>query len=65
MTDRRDIDSKSQPDFDDISDHILPAQNNLPLIALGKNEEGKDEQGELSYLEGQMSRNQGKDGRRS
>ncbi|MBW3114072.1 MULTISPECIES: hypothetical protein [Bacillaceae] len=65
MTDRRDINSKSHPDFDDISDHIMPAQNTLPLIALGKNEEGKDEQDELSYIEGQMSRNQGKDGRSS
>ncbi|MCA1062172.1 hypothetical protein QTG56_19205 [Rossellomorea sp. AcN35-11] len=53
MTDRRNIESRDLPDFDEISDHILPAQNNLPTIAIGKNAEGKDEPDELSYIEGQ------------
>ncbi|MBN8191656.1 hypothetical protein JI667_05770 [Bacillus sp. NTK074B] len=62
MNNRWDTDSKRLPDYDDISEHILPAQNTLPLIALGKNAEGKDEPDELSYIEGKMSRNQGEDG---
>ncbi|PFA69385.1 hypothetical protein CN378_04180 [Bacillus sp. AFS015802] len=65
MTDRPDFESKRLPDFDEISDHILPAQNNIPLIALGKNVEGKDEPDELSYIEGQKSRNQEDEGSRS
>ena len=39
-------------DFDEISNHILPAQNNFPLISLGKNQKGTDEADELSYIEG-------------
>lgn len=58
MTDRRGYDGRGLPDFDDITDHILPAQNNFPLIALGKNADGKDEADELSYIEGQKRRNQ-------
>ncbi|MCR8849173.1 hypothetical protein NQ095_12190 [Rossellomorea sp. SC111] len=58
MTDRRGYEGGGLPDFDDITDHILPAQNNLPLIALGKNAEGKDEPVELSYIEGQKRRNE-------
>ncbi|MGM0753590.1 MAG: hypothetical protein ACQET6_16905 [Bacillota bacterium] len=52
MTDRRYLENKL-PDFDEISDHILPSQNNLPIIALGKNVDGKDDPSELSYIEGQ------------
>ncbi|KPL61309.1 hypothetical protein [Rossellomorea vietnamensis] len=58
MRDRRGYEDSGLPDFDDITDHILPAQNNLPLIALGKNSEGKDEPDELSYIEGQKRRNE-------
>jgi hypothetical protein len=64
MTDRRDFERNGLPDFDAISDHILPAQNVFPLIALGKNSEGKDEPDELSYIEGQKSRNQEGEGPR-
>lgn len=65
MTDRKDFENKDLPDFDEISDHILPAQNNLPLIALGKNMNGQDEPDELSYIEGQKSRNQEDEGPRA
>ncbi|MFI8686475.1 hypothetical protein [Rossellomorea sp. NPDC077527] len=63
--DRRNVENKSMPDFDDITDHILPAQNTMPVIALGKNADGKDEPDELSYIEGQKSRNQSNDDSRS
>lgn len=58
MTDRRYLENQTRPDFDEISDHILPAQNNLPIIAFGKNVDGKDEPFELSYIEGQRGINQ-------
>ncbi|MGM0851756.1 MAG: hypothetical protein ACQEWI_03920 [Bacillota bacterium] len=58
MTDRRDLENRSLPDFDEISDHILPSQNILPIIAFGKNADGKDEPDELSYIEGQRRINQ-------
>jgi hypothetical protein len=61
MTDRRFLDNQTLPDFDEISDHILPAQNNLPIIAFGKNVDGKDEPFELSYIEGQRKINQEQD----
>ncbi|WP_201715173.1 hypothetical protein [Rossellomorea arthrocnemi] len=62
MTDRKDFEGKSRQDFDEISDHILPAQNNLPLIAIGKNSNGTDEPDELAYIEGHKSRNQENEG---
>ncbi|MFI8577266.1 hypothetical protein [Rossellomorea aquimaris] len=58
MTDRRDLENRNLPDFDEISDHILPSQNNLPIIAFGKNADGIDEPDELSYFEGQRRINQ-------
>lgn len=58
MTDRRDLENQILPDFDEISAHILPSQNNLPIIAIGKNADGIDEPDELSYIEGQRRINQ-------
>ncbi|BCB03158.1 hypothetical protein [Bacillus sp. KH172YL63] len=47
--------NRDVPDFAEISNHILPAQYNLPLIAIGKNAEGIDDTEDLSYVEGQKS----------
>ncbi|TMU87976.1 hypothetical protein FGG79_07665 [Bacillus sp. BHET2] len=53
MTEQRNRENGRLPDYEEISNHILPAQYNLPFVAIGKNADGIDEPDDLSYLEGQ------------
>ncbi|MEG9296460.1 hypothetical protein V6B33_08355 [Mangrovibacillus sp. Mu-81] len=52
MPERRDAENRRILDFEEINGHILPAQNPAPLIAIGKNKEGKDDFDDIYYVEG-------------
>ncbi|MEL3973086.1 hypothetical protein AAEO50_12440 [Rossellomorea oryzaecorticis] len=60
MTERRDAENRRILDFEEISGHILPAQYSNPLLAIGKNKEGKDDFDEVFFVEGKsrIDRNQ-------
>ncbi|WP_064092361.1 hypothetical protein [Rossellomorea aquimaris] len=57
MRNGKDSENRSVPDYNEISHHILPAQNNIPYIAIGKNIEGNDDLQELDYVEGKRGLN--------
>jgi hypothetical protein len=60
MPERRDAENRRILDFEEINDHILPAQYSNPLLAIGKNNEGKDDFDEVFFVEGKsgIDRNQ-------
>jgi hypothetical protein len=66
MPERRDAENRRILDFEEINDHILPAQYSNPLLAIGKNNEGKDDFDEVFFVEGKsgIDRNQDKKSRK-
>jgi hypothetical protein len=66
MSERRDAENRRILDFEEINGHILPAQYSNPLLAIGKNKEGKDDFDEVFFVEGKsgIDRNQDENSRK-